>query len=153
MIATRSLLAGSALLLGLGMAPQASFAHSVQTDYYALDDRVEIQSTFSTGEVFEGAPVVVYAPNDPTTPWLETTTDENGEFVFEPDPTIAGEWSVEIGEGGHWDNLLVPVNEAGIEAETISEVPERPSERHRHIAGLTIAGASIAGGLGFRFLL
>jgi len=144
----------SALLLSIVSLPKVALGHAVETDFQSMSDRLEIQSMFSTGEAFEGAPVVVYAPNDPTTPWLETTTDENGQFVFQPDPSIPGEWSIEIGEGGHWDNLIVPVGDAGIQSENISYLDGQPYHTHnpnriahRHIlAG--VLGVTLVGGIG-----
>jgi nickel transport protein len=154
----KSFLTLSALLLSVVSLPKVALAHAVETDYQAMSDRLEIHSMFSTGEAFEGAPVVVYAPNDPTKPWLETKTDANGQFVFQPDPSIPGEWSVEIGEGGHWDNLIVPVNDQGIEPDKVSYLDGQPYHTHNPnrianryiltgVAGLTLVGG-IGGGIG-----
>ncbi|MBP0012662.1 MAG: carboxypeptidase regulatory-like domain-containing protein [Roseofilum sp. SBFL] len=150
----KSFLTLSAVLLSIVSLPKVALAHSVETDYQSMSDRLEIQSMFSSGEAFEGAPVVVYAPNDPTTPWLETTTDENGEFVLQPDPSIPGEWSVEIGEGGHWDNIIVPVSGEGIESENISYLEGHPYHTHNRnrianryiLAG--VVGVTLVGGIG-----
>ncbi|MGF1493565.1 MAG: hypothetical protein ACFBSC_14145 [Microcoleaceae cyanobacterium] len=142
-----------ALLLGLVIFPGPALAHSVATDYQLVSDFLEIQSTFSSGESFEDAPVVVYSPNDLTRPWLEGTTDASGKFIFEPDPSISGEWSVEIGEGSHWDKLRVPVGDQGIEVEAISYQPEPIAHNHRRFSEqFIVVGLALGGGISTRFL-
>jgi len=139
-------------LLGLVAYPGATLAHLIETNYQLVADSLEIQPTFSTGEVFPNAPVVVYSPNDPTTPWLEGRTDEEGKFVFNPDPAISGEWAVEIGEesNSHWDRIEVPVSDRGIEFESISQADEQTPHSHRQFANQLIVAAialgSIVGG-------
>ncbi len=148
----KSILTLSAVLLSLVSLPKVALAHSVETDFQSMSNRLEIKSMFSTGEAFENAPVVIYAPNNPTQPWLEAKTDANGEFVFQPDPSIPGEWSIEIGEGGHWDQIIVPVNEQGIESEKVGYRDGHPYHTHNPIANryiLTgVVGVAIIGGVG-----
>lgn len=119
----RLLLALLIVCVSFVLFPAPSFAHSVQTDYQLVSDALEIQSTFSTGEAVEGATVVIYAPNDPTKPWLQGKTDQNGSFQFQPDRTLVGEWSVKIGEGDHGDILSVPVTNQGVDVNAISQNP------------------------------
>lgn len=135
--------------------PAQAFAHSVQTDYRMVAESLEIQSTFSTGEAMEGAMVEVYAPNDPTHPWLQGTTDQDGKFLFLPDRTIAGEWSIKIGANDHGDELAVPVNEQGVE---IDEISARPYEAPHPVANqfakqMVVAGILLGGSLGTTGLL
>ena len=154
----KKLVFGSVLLLGLVVNPGRAFAHAIETDYQLLIDTfamqtLEIQSVFSTGEVFPNAPVVVYSPEDPDTPWLEGTTDESGKFIFNPDPTMAGEWSVEIGEDSHWDRLQIPVSDRGIDFDAISYIDgHRPHLHHPFTDQLVVAGAAICSALGGQFL-
>lgn len=117
-------------LLGLTIWPSSALAHAVLTDYRLVADALEVQSSYSTGEALTGAKVVVYAPNDPTRPWLEGKTDPEGRFQFQPDASLTGDWTVRIGElGDHGDLLSVPVTTAGIDLNDISQNPsDRPHE-------------------------
>lgn len=111
------------LVLGL---PTKVFAHAVQTNFVMTSD-LELQSVFSTGEPFQQAEVKVFAPNNPNEPWLQGTTDEKGNFSFKPDPSIPGNWEVQIGEGGHADYLTVPVTEQGVDEKQISDSDPLPA--------------------------
>lgn len=129
------LLATSLFSLGL-LAPKAALSHMIETNYQAKLDKFEIQTTFSTGEAFPDAPVTVYAPENPDEPLFVGRTDENGKFSFNPDTTKEGNWAVEIGEAddSHWDRLIVPVNERGIEVDAVSELPHQPEHNHDYFA-------------------
>lgn len=145
-------LSGVVVLLSLVLFPAPTLAHSVQTDYQMESDALQLQSTFSTGEAFGDAPVTVYAPNDSTRPWLQGTTDRQGNFSFQPDPKLVGEWSVEIGsvDADHGDMLTVPVSERGIEIDAISQNPyDAPHKLARQVlvGGAVLGSASVAGWL------
>ncbi|MDY7012007.1 MAG: carboxypeptidase regulatory-like domain-containing protein [Cyanobacteriota bacterium] len=130
--------------------PTKAFAHALATDYaLAAANRLKIEAIFSTGEPFVEAKVVVYAPNDPSTPWMEGTTDEEGNFAFEPDPALPGDWVVEIGEYGHMDILTVPATERGIELDAISQV----SPNNRNPLAIAVGAMVIAGSVGTTVLL
>lgn len=142
----RVLLGLTVALLSLFSFPDAAYAHAVQTDYHLVKDALEIQATFSTGEAFEGADVVIEAPDQPDQIWLKGKTDENGTFAFEPDRKLEGEWSVRIGEGDHGDILSVPVSEKGIDVEEISLNPY--DSPHWFARQMVVAGTMLASGLG-----
>lgn len=134
-------------LLGL---PTKAFAHALATDF-ALDaaNRLNIEAGFSSGEPFGEAKVVVYAPNNPSEPWMEGTTDEEGNFAFEPDPTIPGDWRIEIGEYDHMDILTVPATATGIEVDAISRV----TPTNRTPLAVAVGTAILVGGAGATVLL
>lgn len=140
----KSLCFAIVLLLSCVIFPRPVLAHSVQTDYQVVANALQVQSTFSTGEAFQGAIVRVFAPNQPDRPWLEGSTDTDGKFSFQPDQAIAGDWSVEIGEGDHGDILSVPVNAQGIDAEAISQAPEIPHVHAHPIAAISAPVAPTA---------
>ncbi|MFM7425163.1 MAG: hypothetical protein ACKO7W_09265 [Elainella sp.] len=130
----------SAICLSVTGWPSPALAHSVLTDYRLVADALEIQSSYSTGEVFEGAKVVVYAPNDSTRPWLEGQTDQNGKFQFQPAASLPGEWTVRIGEtGDHGDLLSVPVTAAGID---LNDISQNPFDKPHELASPTLDPAS-----------
>ena len=142
----KSLLLPALLSLGtLGIAGPA-LAHSVETNYILSDQaEFEIQVMFSTGEPFEEAPVQIYSPDNPETPLLEGTTDEEGRFAFQPDESAElGEWKMKIGELGHADILFVPISENGIEIDQVSTgMPTNNGDNRYWAAGLAILSAGI----------
>jgi len=98
-----------ALLLALALAATAS-AHGVKLAY-KINMVVEITAAYDTGEPMGGAQVAVYAPDDPTTPWLTGVCDENGRFAFTPDPSKPGTWDVQVRHSGHGGMIHIPIGE------------------------------------------
>ena len=96
-----------ALVLLLGSVGTVA-AHGARIAY-SLDTVVTIQAAYDSGEPMAEAQVVVYAPNDPATPWLTGMADENGRFSFTPDPTLPGTWDVQVRQAGHGDIVHIPV--------------------------------------------
>jgi nickel transport protein len=116
-------------LSSIGLASRAS-AHVMQTDYALESTQFSITATYSTGEAVPQTPVVVYAPNDHSKPWMVGTTDEKGKFSFQPDRALQGNWEVKIGTGDHGDILSVPVNQHGVELEKISRADGQTGHVH-----------------------
>ncbi|MCU0524122.1 MAG: carboxypeptidase-like regulatory domain-containing protein [Elainella sp. Prado103] len=85
-------------------------AHGVAIEYQPTS-AYEIRATFDTGEPMANAQVAVYAPTEPTQPWLTGTTDAEGRFVFSP--STSGNWEVQIRQAGHGDVLVIPVQPTG----------------------------------------
>jgi nickel transport protein len=103
------LFALTALLLPLGVMATA-FAHGANIEY-TVSMAVEIVATYDTGAPMAEGQVTVYAPDDPSTPWLTGTCDEEGRFLFTPDPAIPGTWDVQVRQAGHGDIIHIPVGE------------------------------------------
>lgn len=122
--------------------PSPAFAHSVETNYQLRANALEIHLTFSTGEAFENAAVVVRPPSELGLEPIKGHTNAQGIFIFQPDYSIPGNWSVEIGEGSHWDFLNIPVTNQSIEFEAISQNHlDRP---HHHYLADALLGAEVA---------
>ena len=124
----------------MGIARPAQ-AHNVETNYIlSSQNELEIQVMYSNGEPFESAPVKIYSPDDFENPILEGSTDANGRFAFEADTEAeAGDWKMKIGELGHADILLVPVDEDGIDIEHVSNTISTPDQPNGYWAtGLAI---------------
>ncbi|OKH15174.1 hypothetical protein [[Limnothrix rosea] IAM M-220] len=133
-------------------------AHMIETDYTMGFDGLEIQATFGDGESFPDAPVSIYSPDNPDEPVLVGRTDSEGKFSFQPNQEIEGDWAIEIGdaETSHWDYLVVPVSNSGVELDAISQAaPAATQDPHRHDTfaySFALILASLGAIAGFRFL-
>lgn len=96
-------------VLPLGLSAPA-LAHGVELEY-KTGVIIEIFAAYDTGEPMSGAEIRVYAPDDPSTPWLTGVCDENGRFTFMPDPSMAGIWSVQVRHMGHGGVVHIPIGE------------------------------------------
>ena len=142
------LLSGSLLA---GSAP-AAFAHAAQTDYFvdlfAEELQLEFTASFSTGEPMSDAEVIVYAPGDRETPWQEATTDEAGQFTFKPDEELVGDWRIEFERDGHKDIRIVPLDDAGIDYQNISDAGDTEFHELAHLRMGLAAVSAVALGTG-----
>jgi nickel transport protein len=86
----------------------AAFAHGARIEY-TVGMTVEIQATYDTGEPMAGGQVTVYAPDDPSTPWLTGVCDQEGRFAFTPDPDQPGTWDVQVRQAGHGDIVHIEI--------------------------------------------
>ncbi|MBT9163668.1 MAG: hypothetical protein DDT24_00588 [Chloroflexi bacterium] len=101
-------------VLPLGLSATA-FAHGVELEY-RTGVIIEIFAAYDTGEPMSGAEIRVYAPDDPSTPWLTGACDENGRFSFMPDPSLPGMWSVQVRHMGHGGWIHIPVGDNMVRA-------------------------------------
>lgn len=99
----------SVILLLLG-PPGQTLAHGTKITYQSTQ-AIAIQANYDTGEPMQQAQVVVYAPANPSQPWLQGTTDGTGQFLFRPDPAQPGNWQVKVRQAGHGDIVTIPVGE------------------------------------------
>jgi nickel transport protein len=97
------------ILLALGITATA-FAHGAKIEY-TISMAVEIRAAYDTGEPMAGGQVAVYAPDDPSAPWLTGVCDEEGRFTFVPDPSKPGTWDVQVRQSGHGDMVHIPIGE------------------------------------------
>jgi len=72
---------------------------------------IEIVAKYDNGEPMDGAQVVVYAPDDASTPWLTGSCDDEGRFTFMPDSSKPGTWDVQVRKAGHGDIVHISVGE------------------------------------------
>jgi nickel transport protein len=91
----------------------AAFAHGAKIDY-TVGMAVELQATYDTGQPMAGGQVTVYAPDDPSTPWLTGVCDEEGRFSFAPDPDLPGTWDVQVRQAGHGDIVHIQVGSGAV---------------------------------------
>ena len=98
-----------AILIALSL-PASIAAHGAKIDYQ-IDLAVEIQALFDTGSPMAGGQVTVYAPGDPSTPWLTGVCDDEGRFSFSPDSARPGTWDVQVRQSGHGAMIHIPIGE------------------------------------------
>ncbi len=94
-------------LLGVVICPGGAIAHGANIEYKSTN-ALQINATYDSGQPMSNAQVTIYAPDDPATPWLTGTTDENGRFIFVPEPTKIGNWEVKVRQAGHGDIISIP---------------------------------------------
>lgn len=93
------------------LLPISAAAHGVELTY--LQGReMEIQARYDNGRPMQGAQVEVFAPDDPTTPWLKGNCDSDGLFRFSPDGRKPGQWDVRVRLDGHGGIIRIPVQRA-----------------------------------------
>ena len=96
-----------------------TLAHAVLMEATPIPS-FQVQVRYESGEPMANAQVNVYAPSDPQTAWLQTITDENGYFLFTPDPEIPGTWDIQARLAGHGKVLQINVQDDG----AIRQMPE-----------------------------
>jgi len=69
-------------------------------------------AAYDSGEPMAGAQVTIYAPDDPSTPWLTGVCDDEGRFSFTPDTAKTGTWDVQVRQAGHGDIVHIPIGVA-----------------------------------------
>jgi len=119
------LILGLVLFSSLGSSlgwSEKVLAHGVQIEHSA-SQAIEINAKYDTGTPLENAQVTVYSPDDPTTPWKQGTTDEQGNFVFTPDPSKTGYWEVKVRRAGHGGLTSIPVGTETNNAQVSASLP------------------------------
>jgi len=97
------------LILGL-VLPIKAYAHGAKVEY-TVDIAIELVATYDDDQPMAGAQVTVYAPDDPSTPWLTGVCDDEGRFSFIPDTSKPGTWDVQVRKAGHGDIVHIPIGE------------------------------------------
>lgn len=101
------------LLLGTS---ETAHAHGVEIEHRA-GEAVEVEAAFDNGDIMDDAQVTIYAPDEPSEPWATGSTDEEGRYMFMPDPSIPGTWDVQVREAGHGAMVNVDVDEGAVTSE------------------------------------
>lgn len=91
---------GAAAVFAAGLlAPLVAFSHSALIEAETAQ-AIRLHAFYDTGTPMAHAQVIVYAPDDPASPWGQGVTDRDGRFEFIPD-TTAGRWAVQVRQSGH----------------------------------------------------
>ena len=97
------------LVLSL-VLPTEALAHGVNIEYTS-DIEITIIAKYDSGTPMAGAQVMVYAPDEPSTPWLTGVCDDEGRFSFTPDTSQPGTWDVQVRLAGHGGMVHISVGE------------------------------------------
>ena len=109
------------LLLGLSsFTTEPVLAHGAKIEY-GQATAIVIRATYDDGTPMKQAQAVVYAPDDPTIPWIKGMTDEEGKFIFVPDQEISGNWDVKVRQSGHGNIISIPIQKGVIASQEKSE--------------------------------
>lgn len=128
-------------------ATHPALAHGVSVEYRQTA-AIEIRAAFDGGEPMADAQVTVYAPDDPTAPWLQGSTDEMGHFAFVPDRSLSGNWDVRVRKSGHGDIISIPL-EATQEGEPMTTTPwESARGGYTTVQKVTMAAIGVWGLVG-----
>ncbi|KJS11477.1 MAG: hypothetical protein JL56_13135 [Desulfotomaculum sp. BICA1-6] len=93
----------------------AAYAHGVDITYGSTS-AIQLTAKYDTGEPVSEGDVVIYAPNEPATPWSTGKSDENGSFTFTPDPALQGTWDVQVRKAGHGGMVHIPVEGSAVQS-------------------------------------
>lgn len=116
------LFAGSLWVIICCSSPVILYAHGAQMTYQ-LTTGIVVQALYDSGQPMSSAQMTVYAPDDPTRPWLTDSSNEQGEFRFVPAPGVTGIWSVQARQAGHGAMIYIDVGHNGA-ATAISQVKQ-----------------------------
>lgn len=108
------------LTTGVGVhTPAPLWAHGalMEHEYTA---GIIVRAKYDTGQPMAGAQITVYAPDNPTRPWLTGLCDEDGRFGFVPDPALAGTWSIQARLAGHGTMIHIPMGNIEPAARSVS---------------------------------
>ncbi|MGG6294399.1 carboxypeptidase-like regulatory domain-containing protein [Leptolyngbya sp. AN02str] len=112
------------LALALGI-PQRAIAHGIQVSHQ-ITQAVQIEAIYDTGEPMVNAQVAVFAPSDPSQPWLTGQTNDQGNFVFTPDAAQPGSWEVQVRQAGHGQIVSFSTAEDRVAAAATAGSTEEP---------------------------
>jgi nickel transport protein len=145
------------IIIGIVNFPLRVLSHGSNITYQKTD-ALEIMAKYDNGQPMGNAQVIVYSPDKPTTPWLKGITDEEGKFIFAPDTSIKGNWTVKVRIAGHGSIINIPVEQVTIEPETTSinletEIKENQSSTSNYntLQKLMMAATGVWGFVGTAF--
>ena len=91
------------------MAPLVAFSHAALIEAETAQ-AIRLHAFYDTGEPMSHAQVIIFAPENPSTPWGQGVTDRDGrlEFVLGDEP---GRWSFQVRQSGHGAMVHVEVGD------------------------------------------
>lgn len=112
--------AAALLVAGLAaLAPLPVFGHAALVEAQ-LATAIRLQAQYDTGEPMAEAQVIIYAPDRPAAAWARATTDAAGRYLFVPDATLPGRWTVQVRQAGHGAVAYIEVAADDAEAPVVA---------------------------------
>ena len=133
------------LLISLIILPILTWSTKIHAHGSKINYRetkaIEIQATFDDGTPMANAQIVIYAPNDPATPWMKGQTDAEGKFTFVPNYELSGNWDVKVRKSGHGDIIAIPVsNNRNLQTQIITSNSEYSAMQKLVMTAATVWG-------------
>jgi nickel transport protein len=100
-------------LFAVLLSPAMVYAHGAEIEY-TVASSIEIVAKYDSGEPMAEAQVTVYAPDDPSTPWLTGECDDDGRFAFTPDMSKPGTWDIQVRQAGHGDMIHIEIEKGSV---------------------------------------
>ena len=97
--------------------PNTIYAHGAKIEY-TVSTSIDIVAKYDNGEPMSGGQVSIYAPDNPSTPWLTGVCDEQGRFSFTPDLSLPGTWDIQVRQAGHGDMIHIKIEEGSVSGES-----------------------------------
>ncbi|MCH8467647.1 MAG: carboxypeptidase-like regulatory domain-containing protein [Roseinatronobacter sp.] len=101
---------------------------------------IRLHAQYDTGAPMSHAQVIIYAPDNPASPWGQGVTDRAGRFEFIPDAT-EGRWSLQVRQAGH--GVMAHVQIGGVAPVVITA-----TGAHEWLQRLVMVALVAWGGLG-----
>ena len=95
---------GLALLTAFLLVPTL-LAHGTSIELSVEGRTINMHAIFDTGDPMSEAQIVVYAADNPREAWHTGVADVEGNYSFDIDPTIAGQWAISVRTAGHGELL------------------------------------------------
>jgi nickel transport protein len=124
-----------------------ALAHASHVQYRQTQ-AVELEASYDDGTPMANAQVIVYAPDDPTTPWLQGTTDAEGKFIFVPDSSLPGNWDVTVRQAGHGNIVNIPWGEENVASDTDTATEASTNAAYNPLQRLVMAAVGVWGFVG-----
>lgn len=101
---------------------------------YQTKEAIEIDAKFDDGKPMTNAQVIIYSPTNPTQPWLKGMTDDKGKFVFTPDFSVAGDWTVKVRSAGHGNVINIPIKSvSSVQTDDVNSSQSSPPQENNQI--------------------
>lgn len=112
----------SILLITFGFGSANAKAHGVEIDYQETRS-IEITARFDNGDPIQEGNVSIFSPENQQSPWQDGVTDTEGKYLFAPDSSINGNWTIIVRQAGHGASANVVIDQHELTAGTTGLSP------------------------------
>lgn len=88
-----------------------NYAHGSNITYKRMNTYA-LHGSFDDGTAMSDAQIIIFSPTNPETPWLTTSADADGNYLFVPDEDLTGEWTIQFRSAGHGDMISINTEES-----------------------------------------